>query len=144
MVEVVAAAGPGIVVNATEVGQVEQHGEIVGEKIVHESLLPLGMNGDGFHPLGGGGARLLLKKRLAMNAIGIAPEDHGAVLQEREKVGGQPKIVGKKIALGVAVLGEIDLVQMREAHGLAVNFEGGVLGAAVEKLLFDFSLANQG
>src|SRR3974390_604235 len=86
---------------------------------------------------------ILLKKRLALDAVGITSKNERAIVEERKDEVGHAVVVSKQIALGVAGLWKIDLVEIADAEALAVEFEESVFRAALEEFGFDLCLGRE-
>ena len=137
MLLIVAAAGPGIVVDAAQAGEVEKRGEVVGDDVLDVLAFTFRRDGHGFNPFGNALGHILLEKSLAFDAVGITAQHQGAIFEEREKIIGDTVVVGDQIALGVAGLRKKYFVEMSEAEALAVEIERDGLLLAGEKFGFD-------
>src|SRR5580704_9639617 len=118
MFQIVAAAGPGIVVNAPEIGDVEQSREVVCEQIGDPGPSFLRENIDCLDPIRTSLGRFLLEEKLFLGSIGITLQDHRAVFQERQDMRRDAEVVEQYIALAKIWPLEVDLVEVRQRKRL--------------------------
>ncbi len=138
-IEAVPPAGPGIVVDAAQIGQIQQGRPVVGDVILDFLPALLGINPDRIHPLRHRFARILLKERLPADAVRVAAQDKRPVLEERQQPVGHPVVVGQQLPLGDSLAGKVNLVEVRQPQRLSIELDGDVLPAAAEQLLFNLS-----
>ena len=145
MIDVGDAAAPGIVVDAAEAGEIEESGAIIGEGVVNFFAAMLGIDGNGVKPVGEAVdvTEIFLEEGLTFDAVRITAENQRAVFEERKNVVGEAVVVGEEVALGIAGLGEIDLVEIGEAETFAVDFENGIFCPAFEEFGLDLGFGGE-
>src|SRR6185437_5417313 len=99
MVRIVVAAGPRIVVYASEVGEIEKRRQIVCENVVNRLAAIFGLDGSRLDPLGRLRRCILLKKSASLNAVRIAAKHHGAIFEQGKQDGRDAIIVREELAL---------------------------------------------
>src|SRR5439155_2569275 len=137
VVDVVDAAGKRVMVDTAQIREIKQGWAIVSEKIADFLPLAFGSQTHGLHPFWHYFPGVLLEKGLAGDAVRVSTQYQRTVLQERQDVFRHSVVVGKQVALGVARLREVKLVEITEAKHTAVNFHIQGLPAPVEKLPFN-------
>src|SRR5262249_51380089 len=94
-----------------------------------------------FEPFRKAFAHVLLEEGLALDAVWVTSENERAALEEGKDVVGDLVVVGEQVSFGVAGFREVDLVEIREAQALAVDFAEERIGSAFEEFGFDFFAA---
>ena len=111
------SAGPEVERNRAQVDDVEQRGQVVADEIVDLALRVLAPHALGPDPVGREARRVLLEEGLARDAVGIARHHQRPVAEIRQQPGSDGAVVGDQVALGVAVLGPEDLLEVGELEG---------------------------
>src|ERR1051325_2216670 len=135
MVEIVVAAGPGIVINAAEAGEKEQRSAIVGGGVLNFLASAFRVDGHRFEPIRNPFMHILLEKCLASDAIGITAQHERPAAKERQNKIGHSIIVGEEIPFGETGVRKINLVEVAEAKAFAIEFDGDGLCFAKRNLL---------
>ena len=125
MIEGGDAGHPGVLIDAAQVGEIDEIGAASTDDL-SAHLAMFGEDRFGAKPIGEAGAvgGVLLKEALFGDAVGIAAEGEGPVLQMREEEIGDGGVVVDEVALGDLVGGVEELVQILEAHADAVDLDG--------------------
>src|SRR6266478_9691847 len=112
MVEIGVAAGPGIVVDATEAGEEEEGSAIVRCGVVDFFAQSFRIDRNCFEPLRNTLAQIFLKEGLALDSVGIAAKDQRSIAEKRQNGAGHSIVIGEEISFGVSGLRKIDFVQV--------------------------------
>ena len=110
ILKVLAAAGPGIHVDAAQVGEVKQSAFVVANDVVDIAVAAFGIDFQGIHEIGGVFRRIFMIKAGFVDAIGKAVEALGAVLKMGQDVFGHAIVILNDLAFGDAFVGEVDFV----------------------------------
>src|SRR5438445_1655717 len=138
MVEIGVAAGPGIVVDATEAGEEEEGSAIVGCGVVDFfAQASFRIDRNCFEPLRNTLAQIFLKEGLALDSVGIAAKDQRSIAEKRQNGVGYSIVIGEEISFRVSGLGKIDFVQVTQAEAFAVEFDRDRFRMALEQFGFD-------
>ena len=130
------AAHPGIVVDAPQVRQVKERRLTVAKHVFDHVPLAVGLDIHGFDPLGKLLARhVLLEEELAVDAVGVAFQRQGAVLEMGQDPMRDIAVILNNVALGDAVFGEKDLLQVAEFLLLGRSFFGHFADAVLRRLI---------
>src|SRR6266571_1130270 len=106
------AAGPGIVVDATEAGQKQKGSAVIGGRVVYFFPSFFGVKRHSCEPLRYALAQIFLKESLSLDSIRIAAQDQRPIAEKRQNEVGDTIVVGEKVPFGVAGFGKIDFVQV--------------------------------
>ena len=117
-------AAPDVQRNRGHVGDVQERLEVVAHEVADLALRVLAPDSLQLHPLGDKARRVLLKERLAADAVWIPREHHRPVLQVGQEPRGDGAVVLDEIAFGVALLRPEDLVEVGELHLAGRGDEG--------------------
>src|SRR5579883_915685 len=134
MVEIADAAHPGVVIDATEIDQVQETCPIVGEWIV------IGLGWMAFadrlatYPVGEVARCIFLKEELAGDAVGVALHGEWPVLEMGEQPGGDAVVEGEQIAFRPAVAREEDFVEIGELYRVAIDFDCCLAAVQIEEI----------
>src|ERR1700678_2929079 len=127
-VDVVAARVPGIQVDAPEIHYPHQRRHVLNDwKLDYVSGSVF--NGADGNRRGAGGRRALHEEKSAIDAVGIALHDHGAVDQMRHQVRGDVEIVLEQVAFGKAKLRPEYFVEIGQLRAAAFDFDFRVVHA---------------
>src|SRR6266850_961689 len=122
MLKIGKAAGPRIVVDATEAGQKQQGSAILGGRVVNFFSALFGIEGHGCEPFRDALAQVFLKKSLALDSVRIAPQNQRPIAEKRQDEVGHAVVVGQQIPFRVARLRKVDFVQIAQSQPFAVEF----------------------
>src|SRR6267378_4133753 len=78
-IEIVITIGPRVVVDATQACQEKQGSAVVGGRVVNYLTAMFGIHRNGLEPLRQTFAHVFLKKSLALDSVGVASQDQGAI-----------------------------------------------------------------
>src|SRR5882762_5700477 len=82
MLKIGIAAGPRIVVDATEAGQKQKGSAVAGGRVVYFFSAFFGIEGDGFKPVRYAFAQIFLKESLALDSVRIAAQNQGPIAEK--------------------------------------------------------------
>ena len=86
MLLVIAAARPGIVVDAAEASEIEQRRKIIGDYVLDVFALSFQRYRKRFNPLGHALRHIFLEKGLTLDSVRITAQDQGPILQKRKEI----------------------------------------------------------
>src|SRR5437879_9824664 len=108
MLKIGIAAGPRVVVDATEAGQKQQGGPIVGGGVVYFFSAFFGIEGHGCKPFWYPLAQVLLKESMALDSVWVGARNHRPSVENRHDDVGHAVVVGQEISFRVAGRGKIE------------------------------------
>ena len=106
-------ARPRVMVDATQIRQVQNRRQIVRHDVRHLPSALLRIHRRAWQPFRNRFRCFLLKKCFLSNAVGIPPQHQRPVLEKRQHQLAHAKIVGQQIPLSDSTLRKIHFVQMR-------------------------------
>src|SRR5579862_1626066 len=109
MILVIKAAGPRIVIDASEIRQVEQICTIIRQKVRHFAATFLGIDLDRANPIRRGRG-FILKEKLLVNSVRVSLKDQWPVLQKWQDVRRHTQVMQQNIALAQTIVREINLI----------------------------------
>ena len=141
------SAHPGVLVDAGEIGEIEQAGAVVGNdeaggllsllafpgRLPSLALADLHLDRLDAEPGRDVGADVLLRKRLAFDAVRIASQRERPVLEIRKEQRSDGVVIPDDIALGVAFAGIEDFVEVGKLEAVAVHDGRHGLGFSSEE-----------
>src|SRR5260370_39503025 len=112
MLKIGIAAGPGIVVDATEAGQKQKGSAVIGGCVVNFFSSFFGIKRHGCEPLRYAFAQIFLKESLCLDSVRIAAQDQGSIADKRQNEVRATIVGGGEVPLGVAGFGRVDVLQV--------------------------------
>src|SRR5712692_9307705 len=112
MLKIGIAAGPGIVVDATEAGQKQKGSAVIGGCVVNFFSSFFGIKRHGCEPLRYAFAQIFLKESLSLDSVRIAAQDQGSIAEKWQNEVRDTIVVCEHVPFGVAAFGQIDFVQV--------------------------------
>src|SRR5882762_3572825 len=88
-------------------------------------------------------AQIFLKKSLALDSVGIAPQNQSSIAQKWQNEISHAVIISKQAPLGVARFREIHLVQIAQAQPFAFHLNRHGFSATLEQFGFDLGFCAQ-
>ena len=128
MVERGPAAHPGVVIDASQIHQVQQAGAVFRKDVMDR------IDQFGAQPRRETFRRVLLKEKRLLDSVRISLQGKRPVLQVRQNEIGHAIVIVEDIALGVSFAGIEDLLQVGEFQRAAVDLERRFLGAVRQQL----------
>ena len=137
LIDRIGATRPGIVIDAAKPSQKEQGSKVVRRRVMDFLAFPFRIDGHRLKPVWQPFAHIFLKKRLALDSVGITPQHQSAVAQKGKNQIGDLIVVSEQIAFRVARFGKINFVQVCQPQPFAVQFDRDRFRASFEQLFLD-------
>ena len=127
-VDVVAARVPGVQIDAAEVHDPEERGEVLDHREVDDLARRSARPSRSRSSPGAGDGACFMKKNFPAAPFGIALHDHRPVLQVRKQVRRDVRVVAEQVALGDRRLLPEDFAEIRQPDRPAAGLDVDVFG----------------